>query len=170
MSRDRPSRWGFVRRDLKYDRGIPLLRSLWGDLVLGQYRERCGDCCRLVAEVWYADNELWNAVMGEPGWEERAGECAYLGVPGTLCRRCFKAKAKARGIRVATRMVRDEDYSLFHQLENAESWKDVGERSSKRYWEINGSPEIVEALLVQRDRYGEAAKSCNAAIYSRDTA
>lgn len=86
------------------------LRGLWHSLVCRYACEIC-PCGHRVGDAlgdtyWHASDELWNEVAGESGWEERAGDLAYLGVPGTLCPRCFTGRARAKGISVHWEPVR----------------------------------------------------------------
>jgi hypothetical protein len=83
---------------------------------------------------------LWEAVAGEPGWRERAGELAYLGPPGCLCRTCFELMATELGIDTVVRVMRREDYVRWRDQENAASWGD----DEARYWQLH--PENAPAL------------------------
>ena len=85
-------------------------RGLWWVFVRRYACEMCNCGRRIGMEIgnttWHADDELWNRVMGEPGWEERLGEYARYGVPGTRCTRCFTEIAEAKGIRLHWQPVR----------------------------------------------------------------
>jgi DNA-directed RNA polymerase subunit N (RpoN/RPB10) len=110
--------------------------------------EQCFRCGRLVGEVWRAERDLWNAVAGEPGWEARAGEMAYLGFRGCLCRRCFVKQASERGIGVHLIYMADESYERHCDQENAESWGD----DAWRYWEMH--PKWAPQRDVKMDKTG----------------
>ncbi len=77
------------------------LRGLYWWLIRRYPCELCQDCGRRVSadtNWWHAPDELWNGVMGRPGWEEQYGDHAKYGVGGTVCPACFTARARTKGI------------------------------------------------------------------------
>lgn len=106
--------------------------------------EQCFRCHQDVGEIWHADDALWEAVAGEPGWRERAGELAYLGPQGCMCRECFMVQAEERGITTTLRVMRREDYVRWRDEQNAASWGD----DAPRYWALH--PENAPDSAVSR--------------------
>ena len=89
-----------------------MLRGLWWSLVRRYPCEMCPcgqPVGRAIGTFWHAPDGLWNDVVGWPGWERQYGEMAYLGVPGTLCPRCFTERAEAKGIRLHWRPILDSE-------------------------------------------------------------
>src|ERR1035437_700379 len=129
-----PNRLKLACTDLRYYGGQgkarALTRAIYHTLIRGCETEMCQDCGRPVKHsldgYWRASDELWNTVVGEPGWREQLGEYAYLGVPGTLCPRCFYEEAERRGLRVAWLAVSADEYDA-HARRDLQVKIDAGE-------------------------------------------
>jgi hypothetical protein len=76
---------------LRHGRILGFLRTLWFTLVLGHISESCQECGRPYL-LWWADNELYDAVTGLGA---KGGS-----TPGLFCLDCFDRKAREKGIRL----------------------------------------------------------------------
>jgi hypothetical protein len=74
---------------LRHGRILGFLRTLWFTLVLGHISESCQECGRPYL-LWWADNELYDAVTGLGA----RGGCS----PGLFCLDCFDRKARKQGV------------------------------------------------------------------------
>ena len=85
-----PSRLSYVLWRMPYTGGLKArARAFWRIVVRNYGSEVCGECGRIVGQVWHVDDQLWREVMGGEG--------------GLLCIPCFD---RALGARPGVRIVR----------------------------------------------------------------